>query len=189
MHAHTLCLLTPKKPPLALRTLAPRASPHWARHMALSKSYCRHVEGQRLGDQRTLDRQGTPSQLSSFALAHSSSTSHSTDMLPPLQHLSAGNAWLLHSVGVALRVMSLPKETWTMRRNPHATHLGERPFPDKLCGDHIDEGELRAHLPPIAARDPVNSRISNSCHGCAAASSPTPWYSSTHILHDTSVAA
>ncbi|XP_041634933.1 sal-like protein 4 [Cheilinus undulatus] len=87
----------------------------------------------------------------------SGSGTTTTTTTPSLPKAQAAN-----QCGVCLRVLSCPRALQLHQ----ATHLGERPFPCKLCGRSFStKGSLRAHLATHRAR-PANSRALNSCPLC-----------------------
>ncbi|KAM9332844.1 uncharacterized protein sall2 [Pholidichthys leucotaenia] len=82
-------------------------------------------------------------------------------MLPPLITSPAGSL-TNNQCGVCLRVLSCPRAL----RLHQATHLGERPFPCKICGRSFStKGSLQSHLATHHAR-PSNARVQNSCPLC-----------------------
>ncbi|XP_057713448.1 sal-like protein 1 [Corythoichthys intestinalis] len=83
-------------------------------------------------------------------------------LLPALNITGAANNLATNQCGVCLRVLSCPRAL----RLHQATHLGERPFPCKLCGRSFStKGSLRSHLATHHAR-PHNARVHNSCPLC-----------------------
>ncbi|XP_077580862.1 uncharacterized protein sall2 [Stigmatopora nigra] len=83
-------------------------------------------------------------------------------LIPALNITGSSNNLATNQCGVCLRVLSCPRAL----RLHQATHLGERPFPCKLCGRSFStKGSLRSHLATHHAR-PHNARVHNSCPLC-----------------------
>lgn len=83
-------------------------------------------------------------------------------VLPSLSTTGSPHNLATNQCGVCLRVLSCPRAL----RLHQATHLGERPFPCKICGRSFStKGSLSSHLATHHARPP-NARVQNSCPLC-----------------------
>lgn len=81
---------------------------------------------------------------------------------PSLSTTGSPHNLATNQCGVCLRVLSCPRAL----RLHQATHLGERPFPCKICGRSFStKGSLSSHLATHHAR-PSNTRVQNSCPLC-----------------------
>lgn len=83
-------------------------------------------------------------------------------VIPSLSTTGSPHNLATNQCGVCLRVLSCPRAL----RLHQATHLGERPFPCKICGRSFStKGSLSSHLATHHAR-PSNARVQNSCPLC-----------------------
>uniref|UniRef100_A0A3Q0RE57 C2H2-type domain-containing protein n=1 Tax=Amphilophus citrinellus TaxID=61819 RepID=A0A3Q0RE57_AMPCI len=94
-----------------------------------------------------------------------------TCMLPSLITDPGGNL-TTNQCGVCLRVLSCPRAL----RLHQATHLGERPFPCKICGRSFStKGSLRSHIATHHARPP-NARCCKHFVFCAIYQISSIWH-------------
>nr|XP_015812874.2 sal-like protein 2 [Nothobranchius furzeri] len=106
--------------------------------------------------------QFTREMIVALGMSSNGSSAIAGGVLPSLSTTGSAHNLAANQCGVCLRVLSCPRAL----RLHQATHLGERPFPCKICGRSFStKGSLSSHLATHHARLP-NARIQNSCPIC-----------------------
>uniref|UniRef100_A0A1A7XWL9 Sal-like 2 n=1 Tax=Iconisemion striatum TaxID=60296 RepID=A0A1A7XWL9_9TELE len=106
--------------------------------------------------------QFTREMIVALGMSSNGSSAIGGSVLPSLSTTGSAHNLAANQCGVCLRVLSCPRAL----RLHQATHLGERPFPCKICGRSFStKGSLSSHLATHHARLP-NARIQNSCPIC-----------------------